>query len=54
MRKNRKVRKVLYTLRTMVARGLNKLKNSRRPAIRYDKTAESCLGVACIRPWLRH
>ncbi|MBK4215611.1 transposase, partial [Paracoccus caeni] len=35
----------------------NKLKNSRRLANRYDKTADSFLGfvdVACIRLWLRH
>ena len=61
MRKNRKVRKAvdrtIYTLRNMVERCFNKLKNSRRLATRYDKTAESFLGfvdVACIRLWLRH
>lgn len=61
MRKNRKVRKVvdmaIYTLRNMVELCLNKLKNSRRLATRYDKTADSFLGfvdVACIRLWLRH
>ena len=61
MRKYRKLRKVvdmtIYTLRNMVERCFNKLKNSRRLATRYDKTAESCLGfvdVACIRLWLRH
>ena len=61
MRKNRKVRKVvdmaIYTLRNMAERCFNKLKNSRRLATRYDKTAESFLGfvdVACIRLWLRH
>ena len=55
MRKNRKVRKAvdrtIYTLRNMVERCFNKLKNSRRLATRYDKTAESFLGfvdVACI------
>nr|AKJ20427.1 transposase OrfB [Paracoccus kondratievae] len=61
MRKNRKVRKVvdmtIYTLRNMVERCFNKLKNSRRLATRYDKTADSFLGfidIACIRLWLRH
>ena len=61
MRKNRKVRKVvdmtIYTLRNMVERCFNKMKNSHRLATRYDKTAESFLGfvdVACIRLWLRH
>ncbi|WP_283178810.1 transposase [Gemmobacter sp. 24YEA27] len=45
------------TLRNMVERCFNNLKNSRRLATRYDKTAESFLGfvdVACIRLWLRH
>lgn len=61
MRKNRKVRKVvnmaIYTLRNMVERCFNKLKNTRRLATRYDKTADSFLGfvdLACIRLWLRH
>ena len=61
MRKNRKVRKAvdmtIYTLRNMVERCFNKLKNSRRLATRYDKTADSFLGfidIACIRLWLRH
>lgn len=61
MRKNRRVRKAvdmtIYTLRNMVERCFNKLKNSRRPAIRYDKNADSFLGfidIACIRLRLRH
>jgi len=61
MRKNRRVRKAvdmtIYTLRNMVERCFNKLKNSRRLPTRYDKTADSFLGfvdVACIRRWLRH
>lgn len=61
MRKNRKMRKsvdmTIYTLRNMVERCFNKLKNSRRLATRYDKTADSFLGfidVACIRLCLRH
>jgi transposase len=35
----------------------NKLKNARRVATRYDKTAESFLGfidITSIRLWLRH
>ena len=61
MRKNRKVRKAvdmtIYTLRNRVERCFNKLKNNRRLATRYDKTADSFLGfidIACIRLWLRH
>ena len=61
MRKNRKVCKVvdmtIYTLRNMDERCFNKLKNSRRLATRYDKTADSLLGfidIACLRLWLRH
>ena len=61
MRKNRKVRTVvnmtIYTLRNMVERCFSKLKNSRRLATHYDKTAASFLGfvdIAYIRLWLRH
>ncbi|ABL69126.1 ISCc1, transposase OrfB [Paracoccus denitrificans PD1222] len=61
MRRNRKLRKAvdmtIYTLRNMVEHCFNKLKNSRRIATRYDKTADSFLSfvdVACIRLWLRH
>ena len=61
MRKNRKVRKAvdmtIYSLRNMVERCFNKLKNSRRLETRYDKTANSLLGfvdIACIRLWLRY
>nr|WP_124087481.1 IS5 family transposase [Pseudogemmobacter humi] len=61
MRKNRKVRKAadmtIHTLRNMVERCFNKLKNSRRLATRHDKTADSFLGfidLACISLWLRH
>ena len=61
MRKNRKLRKVvdmtIYTLRNMVERCFNKLKNSRRLTIRYDKTAEIFPGfvdVACITLSIRH
>ena len=34
----------IYTLRNMVERCFNRLKNSRRLATRYDKTADSFLG----------
>ena len=61
MRKNRRVRKAvdmtIYTLRNMVERCFNKLKNARRVATRYDKTAESYLAfidLTSIRLWLRH
>ena len=62
MRKKRKVRKfvdmTIDSLRNMVERCFNKLKNSRRLATRYDnKTADSFLGfvdIACIRLWIRH
>lgn len=61
MRKSRKVRvgvdRSLYRLRNLVERCFNKLKNARRIATRYDKTAESFLGfidITSIRIWLRH
>ena len=61
MRKTRKMRvgvdHGLYRLRNMVERCFNKLKNARRVATRYDKTAESYLGfidIASIRLWARH
>ncbi len=48
MRKSRKMRvgvdHSLYSLRNLVERCFNKLKNARRVATRYDKTAESVLG----------
>ena len=50
MRKSRK-------LRNLVERCFNKLKNARRVATRYDKTAESFLrfiDITSIRLWLRH
>jgi transposase len=60
-RKTRKlsvaVDRTLYRLRNLVERCFNKLKNARRVAKRYDKTAESFLGfidIASIRLWLRH
>jgi transposase len=61
MRKSRKLRvvvdRILYQLRNLVERCFNKLKNARRVATRYDKTAESFLGFidnTSIRLWLRH
>ena len=61
MRKSRKMRvgvdHGLYKLRNLVERCFNKLKNARRVATRYDKTAESFLGfsdITSIRLWVRH
>lgn len=61
MRKTRKLRvavdRTLYRLRNLVERCFNRLKNARRVATRYDKTAESFLGfidITSIRLWLRH
>jgi transposase len=61
MRKTRKMRVgvgyTLYRLRNIVERCFNKLKNARRVATRYDKTAESFLGfiyITSIRLWIRH
>ncbi len=61
MRKSRKKRigvdRSLYRPRNLVERCFNKLKNARRVATRYDKTAESFLGfidITSIRLWLRH
>ena len=61
MRKSRKKRigvdRSLFRLRNLVERSFNKLKNARRVATRYDKTAESFLGfidITSIRLWVRH
>ena len=61
MRKTRKLRaavdRTLYRLRNLVERCFNWLKNARRVATRYDKTAQSFLGfidITSIRLWLRH
>ena len=46
----------IYAMRNMVERCLNKLKNARRFVTRYDKTAESYLGLiqlVSIRLWMR-
>lgn len=47
---------VLYADRNVVERCFNRLKNARRLATRYDKTAESYLGfihLVSIRLWMR-
>lgn len=61
MRKNRKkivaVDPCIYALRNLVERCFNRLKNARRVATRYDKTAASFLGfidIVSIRMWVRH
>lgn len=46
----------IYALRNMVERCFNKLKNARRLATRYDKTADSYFGfihIVSIRLWVR-
>ncbi len=46
----------IYALRNMVERCFNKLKNARRLATRYDKTADTYLGfihIVSIRLWMR-
>jgi transposase len=46
----------IYALRNMVELRFNKLKNARRLATRYDKTADSYLGfihLVSIRLWMR-
>ena len=60
-KRNRKVQIAtdgfIYALRNRIERGINRLKNSRRVATRYDKTATSFLGfvqLSTIRLWLRH
>jgi transposase len=59
-KRNRKVQlpvdPAIYALRNMVERCFNKLKNARRLATRYDKTADSYLGfinLVAIRLWMR-
>ena len=45
----------IYALRNKVEHCFNKLKNARRPATRYDKTADSYLGfihIVSIRMWM--
>jgi transposase len=59
-KRNRKVHiphdKIAYRLRNRIERFFNKLKNARRVATRYDKTADSFLAfvqLASIKIWLR-
>jgi transposase len=59
-RKSRRVRETVdghvYALRNRIERCFNRLKNARRVATRYDKTAASFLGfvhLASIRLWLK-
>ena len=60
-RRNRRERQpidgYLYALRNLIERCFSKLKQSRRLATRYDKTASSYLGfvlLASNRLWIRH
>jgi transposase len=60
-KRNRKVQIAtdgfIYALRNRIERGINRLKNSRRVATRYDKTATSFLGfvqLTAVRLWPRH
>jgi transposase len=60
-RRNRKVQMpvdgFIYALRNRIERCFSKLKQNRRIATRYDKTADSYLGFAVIgalRLWIRH
>ena len=59
-KRNRKIQlpvdPAIYALRNMVERCFNKLKNARRLATRYDKTADIYLGfiqLVAIRLWMR-
>ena len=60
-RRNRKkqipVDPAIYALRNIIERCFNKLKNARRLATRYDKTALSYaafVSISSIRLWFRH
>jgi transposase len=60
-RRNRKeqapVDGFIYALRNRIERCINRLKNARRLATRYDKTAASYLGfieIVAARLWFRH
>ncbi len=59
-KRNRRVQhcvsRPLYALRSRIECFINRLKNSRRVATRYDQTADSFLGFAAlssIRLWIR-
>lgn len=50
------VSRPLYALRSRIECFINRLKNSRRVATRYNQTAESFLGFATlssVRLWIR-
>ena len=52
----RSVSKRLYALRSRIERFIGHLKEQRRIATRYDKTASSFLGfvlLGCVRLWIR-
>ena len=58
-KRNRRVQhsvdRALYAMRNRIERFINRLKNSRRVATRYDHTASSFLGfilLASIRHWI--
>ncbi|MDF0603418.1 transposase [Psychromarinibacter sp. C21-152] len=56
-RVQRSVDRALYRKRNLVERFFNKLKNYRKIATRYEKTARNYLAailIACSRLWLRH
>jgi transposase len=60
-KRNRKVQVsidgAIYALRNRIERAINRLKNARRVATRYDKTADTFLGfvqLTAARLWLRH
>ena len=49
--------RAIYALRNRIERAINRLKNARRVATRYDKTADCFLGfiqLTAARLWLRH
>ena len=54
-KKQRKINRETYKLRNLIERMFNKLKNWRRVATRYDKTAASFLAfvtIASIKLWM--
>lgn len=56
-KQQRPVDDFIYALRNRIERCINRLKNARRLATRYDKTATSYLGfieIVSARLWFRH
>lgn len=54
-KEQRQINRETYKLRNLIERMFNKLKNWRRVATRYDKTAESFLAfvtIASIKLWM--